>query len=229
MSKLARRRDARDLWVSRSHVVAALPIVLGLCGVCFFGGYSLGRARVATTETVQQDASLVGGVPGEDLLVLLAKMERGAMPSESSAVFYPEMISKGASAPVPVRSEPVPGVTATVRPSPLAGEPEADAPPEGSFTIAVGWFDEASEARRARDHLRSQGHDAWLSLVRVEGEPRHRVSVGGYDDADAADEAVGVVAEAMRTSPVTLGNPAVVSLEPGGGVGIDEPGEAPAP
>lgn len=213
MSELERRRDARDLWVSRSHLHAGVVFAVVLAMGTFSAGYYVGKGQVRAAESPRY-ASLVGEVPGTELVELLAQVERTKVVHASAAIEYPTFAEDEEGLHVPgVQEAPAaPGVDAVVEAPPLAQVPEVDAVPEGAFTVAVGRFSDEDAARGVRDHLRAQGHAAWLSLRLVEGEPELGVAVGGFADREEADAVRGLVAADVGTAPVAVGSPEVVEL-----------------
>jgi hypothetical protein len=211
MSDLARRRDARELWVSRSHLHAAVVASILVSVISFGFGYLLGHSR-AGVVSAPPERSLLAEVPGEGLVALLAEVERGAVGSASSAIVYPELIDEQEPMQIPTEAEEVPGVRAELAPGRLEEVPVPDPTPDGAYTIDVGDFDDLAVATDLRDHLRAQGVEAWWGLERVAGVARYHVAVGGFEDEAAASEQLAGVAAMLRTSPVTPGAPRVVPL-----------------
>jgi hypothetical protein len=212
MSDLARRRDAREYWVSRGHLHAGLVASLLMAFVSFGFGFLLGQSRVGAA-TAPPERVLLAHVPGEDLVALLAEVERGTLASASSAIVYPELIEGEQPPALPAAPADLIGVDATLAPPPRAMELEPDPVPPGVMTVQVGTFAELDDARRMRDHLLAQQVQAWWSVERVDGAPVYRVAIGGFLDAASAEAALVSVAPIVRTSPVTVGAPEVVPIE----------------
>ncbi|HMV68181.1 MAG TPA: SPOR domain-containing protein [Myxococcota bacterium] len=210
MSDLERRRDARDVWVSRSHLHAAVVAAALLSLTCFGLGFLAGRHQ-AVTSAEQREGSLADAVPGRDLLAVLAEVERTSLSSATSAMQYPDLLRKGASPQVPAEPARPPGVAADV-PSPVTAPFDADPVPGGAFTVEVGVFSDVAGARAARDHLRQRELAAWWWLERVDGVAAYHVAVGGFATQGEADAEVVRVAAVAQTGPTPGAAPRVVGL-----------------
>lgn len=208
MSDLARRRDARELWVSRSQTHAALVASVLVSVITFGLGYMLGSARTDAVAAPPEQ-TLLASVPGEDLVALLAKVERGTAGPASSAIVYPELIDDQEPLAVPKASEDEPGVDARLEPSRVGEMELPDVKPPGEFTIDVGAFDKIAMARDLRDHLVAQELQAWWTVERIDGVASYRVLVGGFSEESAATADLTRVAAVLETSPVTPGAPRV--------------------
>ncbi len=202
MSELARRRNARDLWISRSHLVA-----LGLgAGILSAITFSIGYTLRDDPGGVRVPASLLAEVPDDRLVELLARVEASEDPLGGIAgLTFPEDLSHvpepilPMGPPLPPGTEPVvvlapvvsiPPTQVHIDASPPAFAPLADAAPAGAFTARVATYDGAEGATQAialRATLRAAGLEAWVGTRLIGGQPRYRVAVGGYpDEASAA-------------------------------------------
>lgn len=228
MSDLERRRDAREYWVSRGHLHAGIVASLLMAFVSFGMGFLLGQSRVGAA-VVPPERALLARVPGEDLVALLAEVERGTLKSASSAIVYPQLIEGVGPPAVPTELTPGIGVDAMVGLPPRPAELQPDRVPAGVFTVQAGAFGVADDAVRVRDHLLAQQVPAWLSVEHVDGVPAYRVAIGGFASALEAEAALGVVAPIVRTSPVTLGAPEVVPIERAGVEPIEGEQVVPSP
>jgi hypothetical protein len=213
MSELKGRKDAREVWVSRSHLHAAAAGAT-LLSVAFFGlGFLAGRHQAFTAvEAAREERTLVGHVPGRDLLALLAEVERSSVTSASSTVVYPELLRGDAPAPALPAAPDQDGVEVQVPPPPVLAAFEGDPRPSAPFTIQVGQYVAQSEAAAMRAHLKALGLDAWWSLERVGGETRYTVAVGAFPAAESAAAALPVISDAARTAPVAGAAPQVAAL-----------------
>jgi hypothetical protein len=188
MSDLARRRSARDLWISRSHVL------LGAVGVVLLslGSFSLGvlhgRAGDAGVKVVS--TSLSTELPNGSLVELLARVEATAdAGGEVEVLTFPDALTN----------------------SPAGSSVEVGPRPEGRFSIEVARFEDVGRARPLRDVLREAGHKAWVAVELVGGEMHYRVVVGGFAGHSGAESALAVVSESLNTvtggpyTPVIIG------------------------
>lgn len=217
MSDLARERDGRRLWVSRSHLHAAAAGAVLSCVASFGVGFLLGQHKVASADP-PPELSLVSGVSGEGLLELLARVEAGAAgpDGEADVLRYPDLLKEGVPLKPPVDEATVRSsalVEAPVRP----GEaPPVDPVPAGELTVTVGSFAAQEDAVLIRDyleeHLADEELDAWMTVAQEAGLRSWVVSVGAYDEALDAELAQLTVADVMASSPVTVGEPKVVPL-----------------
>lgn len=213
MSELNRRKDAREVWVSRSHLHAAAAGAT-LLSVAFFGlGFLAGRHQAFTAvEAAREERTLVGHVPGRDLLALLAEVERSSVTSASSTVVYPELLRGDAPVPALPPAPVQDGVEVQVPPPPVVVAFEGDPRPAAPLTMQVGQYVAQSDAAAMRAHLKALGLDAWWSLERVGGETRYTVAVGGFPAAESAAAALPVISDAARTAPVAGAAPQVAAL-----------------
>ena len=105
MSELARRRRARDLWISRGHVWAALAAaaLIGLAG--FIGGWWMAGSRTASP------AAPVVTTADEALVDLLARVDRRVVAHDGAETLtFPDAlmgIGGPATVPEPAAEDPV--------------------------------------------------------------------------------------------------------------------------
>lgn len=216
MSDLARRRNARDLWISRGHLAALGVGTAVLSATAFALGFSLSIGR----DTARVPASLLAEVPDDRLVELLARVEASGDPLGGIAsLTFPEDLSRvpepilPMGPPLPDGVAPVVAPEPTVAPtppavvqisaSPVGFTPLADPAPPGAFTARVAVFEGtrgATEAVALRATLRAGGLEAWVSTQLAGGVPRYRVAVGGYPDPATA----GLVRDAILEVEPTL-------------------------
>ena len=194
MGELARRRRARDLWISRGHLVAGGVLVLcGLLSALGFG-YVAGRADGARrTSPGQSRSQLVAELPDDALLDLLARLEATAAAdaSEDTIRFGYE---RGPHASNVESNEG----------TPVGPDEEA---PSGAFFIDLGLYDDA-EARGLQSALRDRGAPAWLVPAVAGGRMVVRLGVGGFADETEATEALrrlGPTLEGQGVEGATVG------------------------
>lgn len=203
MSDLQRRREARQLWVSRSHLHAAVAFAALLALTSFGLGYLVGRTRTATASApAPRHASLVEGVPGESLVDLLARIERARVVNPTGAVQYPDLLEKGAALDLPGDRAPE-ARSLSVRAPEAVAVPEADAPLSGArFAIRPTGTpsDPGAWARGLASTLRAAALDARAVYALVDGRPSWRVEVAEADglDADGLRAAAGDPAVAVE-------------------------------
>ncbi|MBA2321432.1 MAG: hypothetical protein H0V89_09775, partial [Deltaproteobacteria bacterium] len=153
MSDLDRRRNARDLWISRSHLAALGVGTAVLTATAFAVGFSLARGDGA--ERVP--ASLLSEVPDDRLVELLARVEASQDPLGGIATLtFPADLSRvpdpilPVGPPLPVGVAPVmtmeplppaaPASVVEIGASPVAFAPIADPAPAGAFTAQAALF-----------------------------------------------------------------------------------------
>ncbi|MCB9684565.1 MAG: SPOR domain-containing protein [Alphaproteobacteria bacterium] len=184
--EIERRRGARDLWVSRSHVAAAAAGACALALTTFGLGWFLGGSSAPPPAR----AALTSELPREELLQLLARIDgNSAGAGAAEAITFPDALRGGAAAGGAAVAPPNGEGTAThVAGDPAAVMGEPGALPTTGFTIVAGRFDALSDARQLRDRLRAAGLDAWIATELVDGTSRHRVAIGHHaSEADAAE------------------------------------------
>lgn len=181
---LARRRSARDVWISRSHVWAAgIGAVLSIA-VSFGAGYTLGRSE---PPPAPRDG-YAGQAADDELVEVLARVDAN-------------VTTDG-------------GVQSLTFPDTLTAPVEGDPPPPGRYTIEVARFGAVQVARPLRDHLREANLPAWIGVERVGGTPTYHVAVGGYPAEKVAETALEGITEAVTTYDGPAGVPEVVDKEP---------------
>lgn len=214
-SEIARRRAARDLWVSRSHVAAAGALALALAALTFAGGLALGKRWAAPAPT--PPPSLTAEVPRDELLQLLARIDGNAA-GPSAAITFPDTLRGQPSAGGGGGDGPPPHQTV------VAGGPQAvvgDALGGGGFTVVVATTPDEAAARAQQAALLEAGVSALVAAELVEGAPRYRVVVGRHADRERAVAAARLLAGA--------GDVVVEPLLPDLAEPPVEPAPAPAP
>jgi hypothetical protein len=220
MGELAKRRAARDLWISRGHVKAALVGAFLLSGVSFGLGYVTGHGGSSRDAVAPATVGFTEQVPGEDLVALLARVEsnRAALGGVESLTF-PDELGRSADevdmGPMPEAEAmptlpPVPDADGPALEVHFDGQattaPELPAPPVGAYTLQVATV----ATREAADQLAAslggciaggdgcpaalEGLSPWIGAVIVDGELKYTVSIGGFASQSAAEQALeGVV------------------------------------
>jgi len=220
MGELTKRRAARDLWISRGHVRAALVGAFLLSGVSFGLGYLTGSGNgPAEPARGWAEQGFAEQVPGEDLVGLLARVEanRAALGGVETLTFPDELGRAADDMPVgpmappealvapEIPQEPVSDVQTHIPGAPAVA-PELPAPPIGAFTLEVATVGSLEAARALADALGGcaaggegcppalEGLSAWVGASIVDGELLYTVSLGGFATESAAQEALEGVA-----------------------------------
>jgi len=188
MSELARRRSARDIWISRSHLYAlgsgaALAIL-----VSFAVGYVLGRESVDLPRPV---ATAFAGEAGDEALVeLLARVDATATPDGGvrDLTFPNALRGEGGDVqiPAPVESDAVTELEGAPR---LRLAPGDEAPP-GRWTVLAATLDTRADADEIAESLRGRELQAWVGVEQSDGRTRFRVAVGGWGSRTEAEDAL---------------------------------------
>lgn len=212
MSELVRRRNARDLWISRSHLAAAGVGIAALVVASFATGFLAGQRHtpvpVATVAPPAPDAALVE---------LLARVDAsGAAHGAVDSLTYPDALRQpGGAVPHVPQAQP-PGIRRIVLPGGTDGP---------RWTVVVGRSPDAASAEQARDRLTERGLAAWTL---EDGASGFRVVVGAFDTAEEAAAALPVVAAAGASGVVEAIRPAERAAPPSAPV-PEAPAPAPAP
>lgn len=212
MGELERLRDAREFRVSRSHVHAALTLSVLLSVVTFGVGFALGRAKVAVTSD-GTPVSMVDGVPGQELVELLAEVERGNVLHASQAMTYPQFFAGNGTVEVPTEAPKPASVDAAVPGAPSVADGATDPLPEGPYTIHVGDFTAEKDAIATHDVLAAAGFTVWRSVRLDDGKPVWILGIGSFaTEADAMDPRAK--ADAVLTSvPGVHETPSIVGVK----------------
>lgn len=218
MGDLERQRDARDMWISRSHLVAMAAGALVLAGTAFALGFTVGRSTAPPGAVATADGE-------RDLVDLLARVESSSRPHGG----VDDLTFPTALGGTDVGPAPLPGALSTPKPSDAAlqaplppGEPvlvpggetdaAGDTPHGGAFTIEVARFDDAVKADVLKKRLIGTGLDSWVALREVDGKAAWRVEVAAYPDQSGADAALPDVVARVKA----LGVPAAPTVVPNG-------------
>jgi cell division septation protein DedD len=179
----------------------------------FAVGFAVGKRSVS--ELGDPVAStLVSQAPGEELVELLAEVERGAMVNASKQVIYQDVLERRAAAPLPEEAPAAGGMTASVSAEPQPVEPLGDAVPVAPWGVVVGMYDAPEEVASLVDHLRAGELPVWVEQVRTSGEPTFRVGVGGFESEAEASSMVEMVTQRLHASSEHTAAPTVVELHP---------------
>ena len=183
MGELARRRHAKDLWISFGHVRAGAMVFLAMIVGSFVAGYSIADSG---------EPAAPGHVPwladaaDQELVDLLARVDASAEADGGlSRLGFPEMLSE-ADADLSVPAEHVAavgGVTVATGASSML--PEAQVP--------HGWvlwasYDSLADLRTAHERL-SRGQVTGWQLVRLE-DGSMKVGLLGLESRAAAEAAL---------------------------------------
>ncbi|MEQ1506227.1 MAG: SPOR domain-containing protein [Myxococcota bacterium] len=187
MSELARRRNARDLWISRGHLAALAVGAVALSATTFAIGFAIGRNQRPSDAVVSGPF-----VPDDQLVELLARVDANAAPDGATEELTFQDTLRGSTLElpaVPVAPEPT-GRTLTTGPGVHLG---GDPPPAGAFTVVVERSADGAAMRALQAKLAEAGVTAWVGAELVDGVPAFEVAVGGYPTAEAAAAVVPVV------------------------------------
>lgn len=223
MGDLERRRDARDMWISRGHLAAMAAGSLVLAGTTFALGFTVGRSTAPPAAA----ASTAGD---RELVDLLARVESSRRPHGGvDALTFPDALEGTTVGPAPMPDGAIPtlagpsptdaalltplppGSSVVVAPSGTVA-PIGDAPRAGAWTIEVSRFDDGESAEILKRRLVGTGLDAWISLHETGGRPAWRVDVAAWPDEAAATAALADVTARVKA----LGVPAAPTVVPTG-------------
>ena len=198
MGDLGNRRAARDLWISRGHVTAALVAVFVLSGASFASGYLLGRGPA--TPRRAEPVVWADQVPGQDLVELLARVEANrSVRGGVEALTFPDALVgavpvEGPMAPDAAAAEAVFEVPAL----PVLVTPDVESPPDAAYTVRVAGAADPEVARHLAEGLTLAEMSAWVGAEIVDGELQYVVSAGGFATKEAAEAALLAVGADMR-------------------------------
>jgi hypothetical protein len=212
MGELQRLRDAREFRVSRSHVHAALTLSVLLSVVMFGVGFALGRAKVAVTSD-GTPVSMVDGVPGQELVELLAEVERGNVLHASQAMTYPQFFAGGGTVEVPTAAPKPAAVDAAVPGAPSVADGATDPLPEGEYTIHVGEFSDEKDATATRDVLAAAGFAVGRTVRLEDGKAVWILFSGSYGSTDEAMDTRAKVDSVLTTVPGVHETPSIVGVK----------------
>lgn len=192
MSELARRRRARDLWISRGHLWA-LGAAVVLIGVIAF---TLGATLVGGTSPGAVDAA-AATTTDESLVDLLARVDNRAVAQDGvDTLTFPDTLSGVADDPAVPTATPDSRQESVVAPGGVGRRP---------FDLVLHTDDDAQAAVLAAALVGS----GWSARVET-GDPGSRVIVDGGDDLETARDRQAQLRERL----VQLGRDAQPDLTP---------------
>lgn len=193
MSELARRRNARDLWISRSHLVAMGIGGLAVAVGSFAGGFVFGQQNAPAVDTL-------AGTADPALLEILSRVESCGAPRgvEGVLTYTDALRSPRGSAPTATADAPAPSSRRLALPPAATG-----------WWVVVARGPDAASVTEAQAGLHARGIAAWIGPGQEGTVP---LVVGGFaTEAEAraalADMGGIEVVEGERAVP----HPAVLS------------------
>jgi len=189
MGELERQRAARDLWISRGHLKAALAGAFVLSGVSFATGYLLGSDGGDAPRSTAPE--FLAQVPGEDLVELLARVEANRAPDGAvRALTFPDALAGAEPASGPV----APGPEQVAAPAGYVAEeakpPALPAPPAGAYTIEVARPSSRAAAQSLASDMMVADLAPWVGARIENGGLQYTVSLGSFASESAAEAAL---------------------------------------
>lgn len=205
MGELARRRRARDLWISHNHVRAGLVVFVFSLVIAFAAGATTQRGDTVVVET----PGFLDGTPDGELVELLARVDAAAEPDGGlSRLTFPTALASDEAVPVAPPYGEMPRAATQV--------PTEAGVALGEGLIPEGWAVmskslPADEARLLADRLGSVGiEDVRIQERLVDGVSEVRVGVGGMS---AQTDAQALLIRARQAPLVENAGLAVVDVE----------------
>ncbi|MCB9674824.1 MAG: SPOR domain-containing protein [Alphaproteobacteria bacterium] len=188
MSELARRRSARDIWISRGHLYALGAGAALAMLACFAVGYGVGRSSVDLPEPA---ATRFAGEAGDEALVeLLARVDAAATPDGGVRdLTFPDAL-RGEAGTLTIPAAPAAAGSASLEGGAIALPEAGDAPPAGRWTVIAASVDDRAAADSIAASLRERELEAWVGVEQNDGRTRFRVAVGGWGSKSEAEEAL---------------------------------------
>jgi SPOR domain len=187
-SDLVRRRQSRDLWISRGHLYAMVVLLIISAATSFVIGFVLGRDAVPAPLPAADVAPA-----DEELVRVLSNIERATHPSGVELVGAPGALERAPAAPTVASDAPAPTATALVTSAPPQN-PEGYVPPaDHHFTVVAGEGSSRAELEPVGRALAERGLHVWYRLSVVDGAPRFRVAIASYATSEEAALALPVL------------------------------------
>lgn len=214
-----RTRANRQIWITRSHLVA-----LGLATCCiallaFLVGLQVGRAQAAAAEVVAEaPLPLTPDVSKEEALeALLREVELaqasmgGASAPPPEDLTFPALLEpvEPALALPKAAGSSVGATTATPAPGQAPAPPAQATAPEAP-AAATGWAVQiashptTAEADALIAQLKEGGHAAYRVAALVDGQTWHRVRIGGFSSKARAEVARRSLADELEAPDLLL-------------------------
>jgi hypothetical protein len=208
MSDLRRRRDARDIWISRGHLAAGLTLMVVSSGTSFVLGFLVGRDEAASAPVEVEPI----GIPGDELVDLLARVEASALSDGGvEALTFPDALrgDPGGGPEVPAAGSSGRGSSGEdvqqlpAVPSAPGVPASVGKPPAGEFTVVVSSSRSLGEMRELQKRLAQLGLESWVGAELVEGVTTYKVAVGAFATEPEATAAMPVVRAAGLAGAVS--------------------------
>lgn len=177
MGEIARKRRSRDLWISRSHLGAAVAGGTIALFISFILGTAVGRAAERGVDAEIETA------PDEAVLVdLLARIESSGLRGRGAErLTYPETLgSEQVDVTVPAGVAP-PGLSVAQAPV-FAELPTIGAPPAFGFGGRVLRTTDGAAASEVAEALVAAGLPVWALVERSGGVAVYEVGAGPFDE-----------------------------------------------
>ena len=185
MGELSRRRNARDVWVSRGHLWAAAASAGIAVLLAFLVGTVVGRSSASAEQELVADYS------EEELIALLARIEASASRAGGvDRLTYPDALA-GQTMEVGLPEAPALPGQVDVAPPPMVDLPGVSAPPNQGVGARVLRTSDERAARATVESLVAAGLPVWVHVERSGGLDVVEVGVGPW-----LDETEGVLATA---------------------------------
>ena len=195
-----RSRANRQIWITRSHLVALGMATCCIALLAFLVGLQVGRAQAAAAEVVAEaPLPLTPDVSKEVALeallreVEVARSSVGVVPGAESDLTFPnlqepvrpvlKLPADGAGVARPTRVAAAPGS------APEAPKVKAPAAPVGAWSVQIASHPSPDEADAVIATLQETGHEAYRVAALVDGQTWYRVRVGGFDSKARAEVA----------------------------------------
>ena len=193
-----RSRAHRQIWITRSHLVALGMATCCIALLAFLVGLQVGRAQAAAAEVVAEaPLPLTPDVSKEVALeallreVEVARSSVGVNPASAPDLSFPDLLESVE----PVLELPADEhgaahasrVAAAPGSAPEAPSTESVAAPAGAWSVQIASHPSPAEADAVIATLQASGHEAYRVAALVDGQTWYRVRVGGFGSKARAE------------------------------------------
>lgn len=209
------RRADRQIWITRSHLMALGVANLCVAALAFLVGIQVGRRGAEEPSlSAAATATFLPDPTQEDALeALLREVEyaQSAITPSGQAVsnekadhmVFPEVLTGEVAIQAVTPTEPPTPEAVSVEPRPETA-PEGDVPAVAGWSVQIASYPTLAEAEAKMNELSALKLQPFRVAALVNGVTWFRVRVGGYPDRKAAEAARGRLSAKLGASDLLV-------------------------
>lgn len=209
------RRADRQIWITRSHLMALGVANLCVASLAFLIGLQVGkRGGEEPGPVAAATASFLPDPTQEDALeALLREVEyaqsaispsgRAVTDERADHMVFPEVLTGEVAIQAVTPTEPPTPAAVAVEPRPETA-PTEEAPAKAGWSVQIASYPTLAEAEAKMAELSERKLQVYRVAALVDGTTWYRVRVGGYPDRQAAETARQGLAARLGSSDLIV-------------------------